>query len=111
MKHLKKAIAVLLSALLISSLLLPVVCFAADTVPGDHTSFEDFWDSMTDDEGNVDWKKLPKILFKSFLWIRIFEAIGEFFRGIFGIVIPEPIPDATAPEEIVPEVTTALVAA
>lgn len=109
MKHLKKAVAVLLSAILISSLLLPVVCFAADNVPGDHTSFEEFWDGMTDDEGNVDWKKLPKVLFKTFLWIRIFEAIGEFFRNLFGIQTPEQVPDVTIDPEVTiePEVAVA----
>lgn len=105
MKHLKKIIAVVLTAVLISSLLLPVVSFAAGDVPGDHTSFEDFWGQMTDDEGNIDWKQLPKVLFKAFIWIRIFEAIGEFFRGIFGIEIPAP--EQPAPEEVVPEVTPA----
>lgn len=104
MKHLKKIIAVILTAVLMSSLLLPVVVSAAGNVPGDHTTFEEFWEQMTDEEGNIDWKKLPKVLFKAFLWIRIFEAIGEFFRNIFGI--EKPVEPEVTTEPVAEVVTT-----
>ncbi len=98
MKHLKKIIAVILTAILISSVALPIVSFAENGVPNDHTSFEDFWDQMTDDEGNVDWRQLPKTLFKVYFWVRLIEAISEFFRGIFGFVTPTTAPDLPADE-------------
>lgn len=106
MKHVKKFIAVLLTVILLSSLSLPLVAFAENNVAGDHTTFEDFWDQMTDEDGNIDWRLLPKNLFKAYIWIKLFEAIMEFFRGIFNIQIPEvtvPETSTSAPEA---EVTT-----
>lgn len=102
MKHIKKFVAIILTVILISTVTLPIVSFAAENVPGDHTSFEDFWNGLTDDEGNVDWRQLPKALFKVFFWVRLFEAISEAFRNLFGIQLPEQ----PAPEEPAPEVTT-----
>lgn len=101
MKHLKKIIAVVLTAVLMSSLLLPIVSFAEAGVPGDHTTFDEFWEQMTDEDGNIDWTRLPKVLLKAFVWVRIFEVIANFFRNLFGLSTP----DTETPEE-----TTAAVA-
>ena len=87
MKQIKKVIAVLLTVLMLSSFALPVVSFAAaeaTTAQNDHTSFEDFWEQMTGDDGEIDWAKLPKVLFKAFVMIRFVEVIIQFFRGLFG---------------------------
>lgn len=102
MKHIKKFVAIILTAILISTVALPIVSFAAENVPGDHTSFEDFWNGLTDDEGNVDWRLLPKALFKVYFWVRLFEAITESLRKLLGIQLPEQ----PAPEDPAPEVTT-----
>lgn len=104
MKHVQKLIAVFLTAILIATIALPIVSFAEVGVPNDHTTFEEFWDQMTDDEGNIDWKALPKVLFKAFVWIRIFEVIAGFFRDLFGPSSPETqVPETT----VAAEVTTA----
>lgn len=85
MKHFRKLIAVILTVVLTASIALPVVASAEANVPGDHTSFDDFWGQMTDDEGNVEWQKLPKTLFEIFFFVRFFEVIASFFRNLFGI--------------------------
>ena len=85
MKHFKKIIAVMLTVILVSSLALPVFASAEANVDGDHTSFDEFWDEMTDDEGNVDWKKLPENLFNAYAFVEFFEAIIGFFRTLLGI--------------------------
>lgn len=111
MKHLKKVIAVLLTVIMLSSLALPVISYAEAGVPNDHTTFEEFWEQMTDEEGNIDWTKLPKVLFKAFVWIRLFEAIASFFRNLFGIGTPaEDVPETTTAvvEETVPAESTTL---
>lgn len=113
MKHLKKFIAVFLSVLMISTFALPVVSFAARE-PNDHTSFEDFWGQMTDEEGNVDWTKLPKVLFDAFFLIRLFEAIMQVIRNIFGLGNDTEAPETevtTVIEETPVEPTTAAAAA
>ena len=85
MKHFRKLIAVILTVILTASIALPVVASAEADVPGDHTSFDEFWGQMTDDEGNVSWEKLPKSLFEIFFFVRFFEVIASFFRNLFGI--------------------------
>ena len=85
MKHFRKLIAVILTVVLTASIALPVVASAEAGVDGDHTSFEDFWSQMTDEEGNVSWEKLPKALFEIFFFVRFFEVISSFIRNIFGI--------------------------
>ncbi len=95
MKQFRKIIAVMLTVILVSTLALPVVAFAEANVDGDHTSFDDFWGQMTDDEGNINWKKLPESLFKVFVFVRIFETIASFFRNLFGIEA-EPAPSVAA---------------
>lgn len=99
MKHFRKLIAVILTVVLTASIALPVVAFAEGEVAGDHTSFDDFWGQMTDDEGNVDWKKLPKTLFEAFFFIRLFEAIASFFRNLFGIEAEVAPAETTVLEE------------
>lgn len=109
MKHLKKIIAVVLTAVLMSSLLLPIVSFAEAGVPGDHTTFDEFWEQMTDEDGNIDWTRLPKVLLKAFVWVRIFEVIANFFRNLFGLSTPEAEEPTTAAAEettVAAEVTT-----
>lgn len=100
MKHFRKLIAVMLTVILVSSMALPVVAFAEGDVAGDHTSFDDFWGQMTDDEGNVDWKKLPETLFNVFVFVRIFEVIASFFRNLLGIEAPEAEVPATTQEVV-----------
>ena len=85
MKHFRKLIAVILTVILTASIALPVVASAEADVAGDHTSFDEFWDQMTDDEGNVSWEKLPKSLFEIFFFVRIFEVISSFFTNLFGM--------------------------
>ena len=87
MKHFRKLIAVILTILLVSSIAVPVAS-AEGEVAGDHTSFDDFWGQMTDEEGNVNWRKLPEALFKIFFFVRVFEVIAGFFRDLFGIEAP-----------------------
>lgn len=103
MKHIKKYVAIILSVVLMSTLLLPITCFAAgDSERGDHTTFEEFWAEMTNEDGSINWRKLPDFLFKAFFLIRLFEMIGEFFRGLFG-GNSEPAPEVTT---VAPETTT-----
>lgn len=97
----KKFIAVLLTVLLVSSLALPTVAFAAGEVvdapvaeegpvDNDHTTPEEFWDMMTNEDGSVNWKELPKALFNAALIVTLFEiianAIRESFDSIFGTI-------------------------
>ncbi len=90
MKTFRKVIAVILTLILTASIAMPVASAASGDELGDHTSFEDFWGQMTDEEGNIQWKKLPEVLFKVFFFVRLFEVIAEWVRGIFGIeVAPE----------------------
>ncbi len=99
MKKFRKLIAVILTVVLTASIALPVFASAEEErVDGDHTSFDEFWGNMTDDEGNVEWEKLPKALFDVFVFVRLFEAIAGFFRNLFGIEA----------EPVAPETTTSL---
>ncbi|MCD7774694.1 MAG: hypothetical protein LUG85_08300 [Clostridiales bacterium] len=86
MKHFRKAIAVFLTVLMLGAMMLPVTSFAYENVEdNDHTTFEEFWDMMTDDEGNVDWTQLPKVLLKAFVAVRFFEVLFGIIRQIFGL--------------------------
>lgn len=85
MKHFRKLIAVILTVVLTATIALPVFASAEERVDGDHTSFDEFWDNMTDEEGNVNWKELPKTLFDVFVFVRIFEYIADLIRDFFGI--------------------------
>lgn len=100
MKHFKKAIAVFLTVLLLSTMALPTVAFAAGDVAGDHTSFDDFYGQMTDEEGNIDWRKLPETLFSAYIWIKLFEVIAGFFRNLFGIEVETQVAETTVAEVV-----------
>ncbi len=108
MKHFRKAIAVFLTVLMLSTVTFSVNSFAYTNVEdNDHTTFEDFWDELTDEDGNVDWTKLPKVLFKAFVAIRFFEVIIGIFRQIFGIGTSSSTETATEAETTTAaEVTT-----
>ncbi len=84
MKHFRKLIAVILTVVLTASIALPVFA-SAEEVDGDHTSFEQFWDSMTDEDGSIKWEELPTALFDVFVFVRLFEVIADLFRDFFGI--------------------------
>ena len=84
MKKFRKLIAIILTVVLSASIALPVFASAED-VDGDHTSFDEFWNNMTDEDGSVKWQELPKTLFDVFVFVRIFEVIADLFRDFFGI--------------------------
>lgn len=85
MKKFRKLIAVILTVVLTASIALPVFASAEERVDGDHTSFDEFWNNMTNEDGSIKWQELPKTLFDVFVFVRIFEAIADLFRDFFGI--------------------------
>jgi hypothetical protein len=96
MKQFRKLIAVILTVVLTASIALPVFASAEEErVDGDHTSFDEFWGNMTDDEGNVKWQELPKTLFDVFIFVRLFEVIADLFRDFFGIEKEPAAPETT----------------
>ncbi len=99
MKKFRKIIAVILSLILTASIAMPVASAAGDEL-GDHTTFEDFWGQMTDEEGNINWKNLPQVLFEVFFFVRLFEVIAEWFRGIFGITTDSETPETETLEDV-----------
>ena len=99
----KKFIAILLSVILVATFALPTVAFAtAEAVEdeviveeevaveeeNEHTTPEEFWNQMTNEDGSINWSALPKFLFNAALIITIFDYIATTFRNyidtIFG---------------------------
>ena len=106
MKRINKLIAVLLAAIVLFSVAVPTVAFAADaeeptTVreydPTDqydfesplpeHPTIDDVWEYLTGGTGkteDIDWKKLPEAFLGIFAAIRFIEIFLNFFRDLFG---------------------------
>ena len=79
----KKVISVLLAVLVLLSIMVPVA-MAEEKTTSEHADFSEVLDIITDDEGDVDWKKLPESYLKIFAKIRIIEVIWNFFNMLFG---------------------------
>ncbi|MBR5233432.1 MAG: hypothetical protein IKW03_04410 [Clostridia bacterium] len=95
MKHFRKLIAVILTVVLTASIALPVFASAEERVDGDHTSFDEFWGNMTDEDGSIKWQELPKTLFDVFVFVRLFEVIAGYIRDFFGIEKEPAAPETT----------------
>ena len=80
----KKVISVLLAVLVLLSIMVPVAMAEEEKTTSEHADFSEVLDVITDDEGEVDWKKLPGSYLKIFAKIRFIEVIWNFFNMLFG---------------------------
>ncbi len=96
MKTLKKSIAILLSFVLAFSLAVPAFAeddalldsfIATDAETGDHTTPDEFWDEMTDDNGNIQIENLPFYLVVPYLMTYLFETLVGYFRDFFNGIV------------------------